>query len=242
MRTAATLSGFVVLWLVLDRSAAILGSNRGEWGVVVALLTVTAAVVVEGLLARCRPAHAAIALGLGWPQRAALLAAVSVSVAMLTFFPIYTLATSAPLRLRTDWIALVPGLFAQGGIAEEVVFRGFLFRRLRQDRGFWSAASVSALPFVAVHLTLFATMDFVVALTTLLVALSLTFPFAWLFEQAGNSIWPSAILHFTIQGSIKLLDVDAASLLGLAVGWMILSAAAPWTVFLVPRAATDRSP
>ena len=101
---------------------------------------------------------------------------------------------------------------------------------------------MSALPFVAVHLTLFATLDFVVALTTLLVALSLTFPFAWLFERAGNSIWPSAILHFAIQGSIKLLDVDAASLLGLAVGWMILSAAAPWTVFLMPRAATGRSP
>jgi membrane protease YdiL (CAAX protease family) len=161
---------------------------------------------------------------------------------MLAFFPIYAMVSHETLRLRPDWIALVPGLFAQGGIAEEVVFRGFLFRHLRQGRGFWSAASLSALPFVAVHLTLFATLDFVVALTTLLVALSLTFPFAWLFEQAGNSIWPAAILHFAIQGSIKLLNVDAATLLGLAVGWMILSAAAPWTVFLMPRAATGRGP
>ena len=80
------------------------------------------------------------------------------------------------------------------------------------------------------------------ALTTLLVALFLTFPFAWLFERAGNAIWPSAILHFAIQGSIKLLDVEAASFLGFAVGWMILSAVAPWIVFLTPRAAAGRSP
>ena len=134
MRTATALSGFLVLRLVLDRSAATLGSYLGEWGVAVALLTVAAAVVVEGLFARCRPAHAAIALGLGWPRPAALLTAVALSTAMLAFLPIYTTATDEPLRLRPDGIALVPGLFAQGGIAEEVVFRGFLFRRLRQGR------------------------------------------------------------------------------------------------------------
>jgi hypothetical protein len=38
--------------MVLDRSAASLGSYRGEWGLLVALLTVTAAVVVESLLSR----------------------------------------------------------------------------------------------------------------------------------------------------------------------------------------------
>jgi membrane protease YdiL (CAAX protease family) len=135
----------------------------------------------------------------------------------------------------------VPGLFAQGGIAEEVVFRGYLFRHFRAGRGFWPAACLSAIPFVAVHLTLFASLDFAVALASLLVALSLSFPFAWLFERAGNSIWPPAILHFAVQGSIKPVDADGAGFLHLAIGWMILSAVAPWILLLMPgRSAGGR--
>jgi membrane protease YdiL (CAAX protease family) len=240
MSVGAVLAGFVVIWLVLDRSATVLGSNRGEWGVVVALLTVATAIAVEGVLARRRPARAVIALGLGRPRRGALLLAVAISVAMLGFFPTYALVTSVPVRLRPDWMALLPGLFAQGGVAEEVLFRGFLFRHLREGRGFWAAARAAAIPFVAVHLTLFATLGAAVALASLLVALSLTFPLAWLFERAGNSVWPPAILHVTIQGAIKLIDVDAAALPPLAIGWMILSAATPWIVIPLLSGAAGR--
>ena len=46
------------------------------------------------------------------------------------------------------WISLLPGLFAQAGIAEEVLFRGYLFGHMRVGRTFWRAAAVSMLPFV----------------------------------------------------------------------------------------------
>jgi membrane protease YdiL (CAAX protease family) len=160
---------------------------------------------------------------------------------MIACLPLYALAMAAPVRLQPDWMDRVPGLFAQGGIAEEVVFRGYLFRHFRAGRGFWPAACLSAIPFVAVHLTLFASLDFAVALASLLVALSLSFPFAWLFERAGNSIWPPAILHFAVQGSIKPVDADGAGFLHLAIGWMILSAVAPWILLLMPgRSAGGR--
>jgi len=55
------------------------------------------------------------------------------------------------IRLRSDALMLALGMFAQGGIAEEVVFRGFLFRRLRITRTFWRAACLAAVPFVIVH-------------------------------------------------------------------------------------------
>ena len=98
MRTTATLSGFLVLWLVLDRSAASLGSYRGEWGLLVALLTATDAVVVESLLSRCRAGRAAIALGQGWARWAATRTAVAVSAITLAFFAIYAAATHEPLQ------------------------------------------------------------------------------------------------------------------------------------------------
>ena len=54
----------------------------------------------------------------------------------------------------------LPGLFAQAGIAEELLFRGYLFGHLREGRSFWRAALLSMPPFLAVHLLLFFQMDF----------------------------------------------------------------------------------
>ena len=78
---------------------------------------------------------------------------------MLAFFPVFAWATGLPLGLRPGWLLLVPGLFAQAGIAEEVLFRGFLFGHLRETRSFWRAALLSLPPFLAVHVLLFFRMD-----------------------------------------------------------------------------------
>jgi membrane protease YdiL (CAAX protease family) len=64
------------------------------------------------------------------------------------------------------WISLLPGLFAQAGIAEEVLFRGYLFGHIRVGRTFWRAAAVSMLPFVTVHLVLFFSMPWSIALAS----------------------------------------------------------------------------
>jgi hypothetical protein len=47
---ALTLLGFFVLWILLDRLAAGLGSMRGEFGPVVCALVLAAAVVCECFL------------------------------------------------------------------------------------------------------------------------------------------------------------------------------------------------
>jgi membrane protease YdiL (CAAX protease family) len=144
------------------------------------------------------------------------------------------MATGAEIRLRPDAALLALGMFAQGGIAEETAFRGFLFRHVREGRPFWRAAFIAAIPFVAVHLLLFLTMDFTLALAALFVSLSMTFPLAWLFERAGNSIWPPAILHAVVQSAIKLVETE--SFQTLAIGWMALATLAPWLLFLMrPR-------
>jgi membrane protease YdiL (CAAX protease family) len=153
--------------------------------------------------------------------------------ALLGFYPAFALVTGAPVVIAAGWYLLIPGLLAQGGIAEETIFRGFLFRHFREGRPFWRAARLAAVPFVAVHLLLFLSLDLAVALASLLVAVSLSFPLARLFERSGNSIWPPAIVHTVVQGSIKLIDPDPNSFLALAIAWMLLSAAVPWLFFLL---------
>jgi membrane protease YdiL (CAAX protease family) len=152
-------------------------------------------------------------------------------LALLCFFPFFALATQTYIGFRPDAALLAIGMFAQGGIAEEVVFRGFLFRRFREKHSFWRAAFYSAIPFTAVHAVLFLSFDFPVALASLLVAVSLSFPLAWLFERGGNSVWLPAIVHAVVQASIKLVVVEEAPFQTMAIGWMAISAIAPWLLF-----------
>jgi membrane protease YdiL (CAAX protease family) len=229
----AVILAFIILWLLLDRGATALGSFRGEAGIVVCIVVLAAAVVAERLLTGRSPLQALAALGLRLPNARALVWTVVVMAALLCFYPVFGFLTGAPVVIAPGWYLLIPGLFAQGGIAEETVFRGFLFRHIREGRTFWRAAWLAAVPFVSVHLLLFLSLDLAVAVASVLVAVSLSFPLAWLFERSGNSIWPPAIVHFVVQGSIKLVEPDPNSFLMLAIAWMLLGAAVPWLFFLL---------
>jgi hypothetical protein len=90
-----------------------------------------------------------------------------------------------------------------------------------------------AIPFVAVHLTLFLTLEFAVAFAAVLVSGSLSFPLAWLFDRARGSLWPGAIVHAVVQAPIKLVIVDEGSFMTVAVVWMAFGALAPWALFLL---------
>jgi membrane protease YdiL (CAAX protease family) len=224
----------VVLWIVLDRSAALLGSTRGEWGLIVCALVVVCAIAMEGVLSGRAPRAALLALGLRMPRLRALGWTLALCAALLAFFPLFSAVTGSPLALRADAAILAAGMFAQGGIAEETVFRGFLFRRLREQRTFWRAAIASAVPFVAVHLPLLGSLGITVGLASIVVAVSLSFPLAWLFDRSGASIWPSSIVHAVVQASIKLVDAGDA-FMPLALAWMGLTAIAPWAFFFLLR-------
>ncbi len=234
------LIGFLALWVVLDRSAAALGSLSGEAGTLVCAAVLIMAVIVEWTLFGMGPAASLRALGFRRPERESVRATILLCVALLAFYPLFSFAMSAPLGLASSWPILLAGLFLQGGIAEEVVFRGYLFRHMRRGRSFWRVALFASLPFIAVHLLLFATLDFRLALAAIVVSVSLSFPLAWLFDRSGGSIWPPAILHFVVQGSIKLVTVPAASSMQLALAWMALATLLPWLVFLLKPPAGEK--
>jgi membrane protease YdiL (CAAX protease family) len=142
------LLSLLVVWALFGRVVATLGSDRGQAGLLVGSL------VVAAVLFRKRVGAAARALGLGRPTDAGLLAATVLALMLLLVLAVFAAVTGVRLAMKVGWLRLVPGLLAQAGIAEEALFRGYLFRHLRVWRSFARAAWVAAGPFAAVHLRL----------------------------------------------------------------------------------------
>jgi uncharacterized protein len=232
--------GLIVLYAVLQGAATWLGSTRGEWGLAVSALTLGAALVVQRWFFARSWRETWTSLGLGTPRPLGIWVALAACVLMLLAYPFYLFfyAEAFTLYQNAFWLSL--GIFAQAGIAEEVVFRGFLYGNIRKRHTFWRAALLSMAPFALVHLTLFATMDWPIALTALIISVLLTFPFAYLYDLAGRTIWAPAIAHAFIQGAVKMLVVDGAGP-PFPVLWMGASVVAMALVFLVRSSADSRS-
>jgi membrane protease YdiL (CAAX protease family) len=231
----AILAGWLLIWIVLDRSAAGFESTRGEMGLAVAALVIGATLAVERTVFGARPLKALRALGFGWPGIAPLLAVSALCLALMAYYPLVAWLTSSRLGLRGDWLWLAPGLFAQAGIAEEVTFRGYLFRHLRQGRSFWRASVLAMIPFAAVHVLLFPLLGAPVALASILLAIAVSFPLAHLFEVGRGTIWLPAMVHSAVQGSIKIVEIPADLMAQAAVWWIAACAVVPYLSFLLPR-------
>jgi hypothetical protein len=94
----------------------------------------------------------------------------------------------------------------------------------------WRAAGLSMLPIVAVHLVLFFSMPWPIALASALLATVISFPLAYLFELAGGTIWAPSILHFVIQAGVKVIVLPHGAE-SFAIVWMAASAMVPLLVF-----------
>jgi membrane protease YdiL (CAAX protease family) len=233
------LLGLIVVFGLFQWSAVALASDRGQAGLLVATLVVAATIGVERILFGRRVVFAAGVLGLGVPRAKGLV--VTGGVAFILFFVVVVFAktTGASLGFFPGWDSLVVGLFAQGGVAEETLFRGYLFGHLRPGRSFLRAATVSMFPFIAVHLLLFFTMPWPLALAAVLLSVVLSFPLAHLFELGGSTIWAPALLHFVIQGTVKVVVVSNGGG-SFPLVWMTASALVPLLVFFVERPTSTR--
>jgi membrane protease YdiL (CAAX protease family) len=231
--------GFVAIYLVLERTAAKTNSLFGEYGALICGLVIVTALLVERLLFRRSPRQALRALGFGRPARRGLLAALLASLALLVYVPVFALATGQPVTLRDGWLWIALGVFLQGGIAEELLWRGYLFRHLRATRSFWRAAAIAMIFMVAQHTLLLWTLPLPIAIAALFVALASSFAFAHLFEVGGKTVWGPALLHCVIQGTFKVLVVPEAYLLPAQLGWMAVSVVVPYLVFVVRRDETS---
>jgi hypothetical protein len=90
-------------------------------------------------------------------------------------------------------------------VAEEVFFRGVLYRWMRQYSGRWLAIIASSLIFGALH------GDIAVACATFVMGIVL----AWFYETSG-SLWPSIMIHAT-NNAIKLFLLYILLALGIEI-------------------------
>lgn len=231
------LVGFVVIFLILQGVAELLGSDRGQAGLLVGAVVVAATLAAERFVFGRPVAAGARDVGLGIPAGRGLRTAAALGLLLLLVIPAYAGFTGASVDLFPGWAWLLPGLFGQAGVAEEVLFRGYLFRHIRKGRPFWRAAFLSAVPFVAVHLLLFLTLPWAVASAAVLLATVLSFPLAYLYELGDDTIWAPALVHFVIQGAIKVFVVQGPGADRFPFVWMAASAVLPFLVFVVPRRA-----
>ncbi len=198
------LGGFVLLYAVLKGAATALHSTLGEAGVIVGALVLLIALAVRSVLFSQSPRASWHKLGMDKPALPGLLVAIAISAVMLGAAAAYLQTVGYDsIRPHAAWLAL--GIFAQAGIAEEVVFRGFLYGHIRRRHRFWRSAALSAAPFALVHLTLFATMDWKIAFASTVLSVWLSFPLARLYDLGGGTIWAPAIAHAVIQAVPKLV-------------------------------------
>jgi len=236
------LLGLVFVFTLFQWTAAGLGSNRGEAGLAVGAIVVAATVLVERLGFGGRLAGIPKAVGLGRPLVPGLAAAAVASLLVLLVLPVYMRITGASAAPHPGGASLLLGLFVQAGIAEELLFRGYLFGHLRRGRPFWRAGWLSTVPFVAVHLWLFFTMAWPIAAAAVLLSVIMSFPLAQLFELGGRTIWAPAWLHFVVQAVPKLVVVSDDAPVPFPLIWMGAAALLPMVTFLFPRPGERRLP
>ena len=145
--------GLGLVFGLFQWTGSALGSDRGQAGILIAAIVVVATLAVDVLLLGESPHRAARQVGLAFPARRGIIAALTAGVLLLFVIPAYAVVAGVQFAMYRDWWRLTPGLFAQAGVAEETLFRGYLFRHVREGRSFREAVWIAAGPFVLARLS-----------------------------------------------------------------------------------------
>lgn len=154
---------------------------------------------------------------------------------MLGSAVLFAVSTGSSLELYPNWQWLAIGIFCQAGIAEETLFRGYLFGHMRQRHTFWKAAGFAAIPFVLVHLILFFQFPWSLAGASILLSIAISFPLSKLYEMNGKTIWAPAIVHFATQAIAKLIVPSGENAWLYPFFVIAASAVVPLLVFALPK-------
>jgi membrane protease YdiL (CAAX protease family) len=226
------LVGFAAVVAVLMVSSSV--DATGRLGLPILGAVLAAALVVERTLYARSARPALRLLGFGRPPITPLVTAVLVAAAIQLVYPILTAITGAVPQLRPGWPWLLVGVFAFHGLAEELVWRGYAYRRLRAGRGFLPAVLWTMPLVAATHIPIVVTSGPALGAAAMTVAAVTALPLAWLFDAGRGTLWAPAVVHAGID-SFKLVDVPAPALTTFSLLLAGTSLVIPLVVLIMPR-------
>jgi membrane protease YdiL (CAAX protease family) len=173
-------------------------------------------------------------VGFGVPNWRVMGIAVVISALMLSLFPLYASLANVNLPLQNNWLWILIGIITGVGIAEETLFRGYVFNFLRRERTFWNAATISMILFGAMHLLLLLWQPLPIAIAAIILAIIAAYPTAYLFEIGNRTIWPSAILHTTALAT-NLFEIPADLMVSFSLIWIGVVVIGLFLVFIAGK-------
>jgi membrane protease YdiL (CAAX protease family) len=184
---------FLAAWLALDR---LVTAPPTTLSALIALSAILPVLVVSERVATRRPlAEIATRLGLRRPSARAVLAATVVGGAVVATFVAGAALLGIDLELRSNWPTVLVGALLFHGIAEEIVWRGYVYGRFRRTAMFKTAV-LRSMPLIALtHVPIIASNGLGVGTLAVVTAIITCLPFAKLYDRGGNTIWAPAILH-----------------------------------------------
>ena len=218
---------FAILWIVIY--AVGMGTLQNNFGLdslwhMLGLIVISAAIFLfvkkNGLMEKYGLA--------GWAKN---------SRAMLWFIPLWILSCLNLFSgFQPDYP--VPGLFyaavsmALVGFAEELIFRGFLFKAMLKDGNVKAAVIVSSVTFGMGHImNLFTGHDLIPTLTQVIFAVAMGFVFTLVFYKSG-SLLPGILAHSFIDVTSVFAADEGSQLVNLILHIVFIAVSAVYSLYL----------
>ena len=230
------IAGYIILYGTFELTAKLTGDTINPLNaLLISVCVLIAAAIAEVLLFKTGISDLVKILGLRKPGSKAIITSLIITLLLFLCYPLITMLTGYNFSIPKNWIWLAIGVFVLHGIAEEVLYRGFLFRRLREGRSFWKAAWLAVILFSVAHIPIIINQGLLVGGMAVLLAVVSSFPFSYLYEKGGNTIWAPAIVHAAIDTIIPVLaagPMDERATLAVTL-WMAASMIIPYISFLI---------
>ena len=165
------------------------------------------------------------------------------SSAMLWFIPLWLLSCLNLFSgIQPDYP--VPGLIyaavsmAFVGFAEELIFRGFLFKAMLKDGNVKAAVIVSSVTFGMGHIiNLFTGHELIATLTQVVFAVAMGFVFTLVFYKSG-SLLPGILAHSFIDVASVFASNEGSQLVNLIVHIVVIVVSVAYCLYLGKRVET----
>lgn len=228
--------GYLFIYAVLEILARYLGDTINPLNALIIMAAVIfAAILTEIILIKNKISGIVKFLGIGKPKAGSIFTALVISAALFFCYPLISLITGYKFIIPGNWFMLAVGVFALHGIAEEILYRRFLFGNLRKKYPFWKSAWIAVIFFTAAHIPIIVSQGILVGGTAVLLAVVSSFPFSYLYEKGGNTIWAPAIVHAAIDTIIPILSggsMDNAAQQSVMI-WMCAGMIIPYAAFII---------